>query len=197
LKKGIACLGLLLSLWVAATAEDRSLKAPFRASLHADCALGQNPDLFWVTVDRASATHTQIQFKPQGRDGPATAFVVPGVVAGFEYLGTDLVLTFENPGLTTRAFSEVDGKVRQIFECASRFGAGAVPIATMYGGALVCYQGEEMVGRLWLPTVARIYLRGEKSFDLAAEVPYRSFFQTLREVFNQETHKLSGGAWDQ
>jgi hypothetical protein len=148
-------------------------------------------------VDRISATHTQIVFSLRQGNKPATSFVVPGVLAGFRYLGVDLVLTFENPGPTTRAYSEVDGKVRQIFECASRFGAGAVPIATMYGGALVCYQGEEMVGRLWLPTVARIYLRGEKSFDLAAEVPYRSFFQTLEELYNRETHKLSGGAWDQ
>jgi hypothetical protein len=51
-----------------------------------------------------------------------------------------------------------------------------------------------MVGRLWLPHVAKIYLRGEKSYDLAAEVPYQSFFQALGEMHDRETRKLSRGA---
>jgi hypothetical protein len=197
LKRRIATICCLFVVTLAAAVEDHPVKPPFRVSLHADCWLSPNPAGYSVTIDRASATHTRIVFEPKDGKTPATSFIVPGVLAGFETLRSDLVLTFEDPGPTTRAYSEVDGKVRQIFECASRFGATSVPIWTTYGGALVCYQGEEMVGRLWLPTVAKIYLRSEKSFDLTAEVPYRSFFQTLREVFNQETHKLSGGAWDQ
>lgn len=197
MKKGIAATCCLLVLSFAATAEDRPVKPPFRASLHADCALGENPDHFWVTVDRTSATHTRIVFSPRDGNKPATSFVVPGVLVGFETPVNDLVLYFGNSGPTTRAYSVVDGKILQIFECTSRFGAEAVPIRTMYGGALVCYQGEQMVGRLWLPTVAKIYLRGEKGFDLATEVPYRSLFQTLGKIYNRETHKLSGGAWDE
>ena len=177
--------------------QDQPVKPPFRASLHADCWLGPGPTRFSVAIDRASATHTRIVFEPEGRTVPATSFMVPGVLDGFETLHDDLVLTFENPGPTTRAYSEVDGKVQQIFECTSRFGGQVLPIDTGYGGALVCFQGEQMAGRLWLPTVARIYLRGEKGFDLAAEVPYRSFFQTLGELHDRETNKLSSGTRSQ
>ncbi len=183
----------LFTVTFALAAEDHAVKLPFRASLHADCSLGRDPDRFWVTVDRASAAHTRITFNPErpSKTTPSFVFVVPGVLAGFGTLGTDLELSFDNPGPITRVYSEVDGKVQQIFECTSRFGAEDVPIGTVYGGALVCPQGEEMVGRLWLPTIAKIYLRGEKGFELAAEVPYNQLFQTLSEINIRETQKLS------
>jgi hypothetical protein len=195
MKNGLA-VGCCLFLACLAAAEELHPVSP-RASLHADCDLGPNADHFWVTVDRTSETETQIVFSPRGGRGGATSFVVHGVLAGFESLATDLVLHFESPGPTTRAYSEVNGKIVQLFECTSRFGAEAVPIGTKYGRALVCYQGEQMVGRLWLPTVAKIYLRGDKGYDLVAQVPYRRFFQTLGEINNRETHKLSGGAWEE
>lgn len=194
MKKRIAAGCWLLMLCLAASAQDRPVKPPFRASLHADCALGPSPTGFWVRVDRVSATHTRIVFKSQDAKKPAATFVVPGILVAFQYMRNDLVLNFE-PGPTTRAYSEIGGKVRQIFECTSRFGAESVPIETMYGATLVCFQGAQMVGRLWLPTVAKIYVRGEKSYDLAAEVPYRSLFQALGEIHNRVTRKLSGGAW--
>jgi hypothetical protein len=186
---GTICSTLLLALAIAA--EDRSVKPPFRASLHADCALGNNPDSFWVTVDRLSATKTRIVFSARDAKVQTASFTTAGVLAGFAALRNDLVLTFENPGPTTRAYSEIDGKVKQTFECTSRFGGEALPISTTQGGALVCYQGEKMVGRLWVPTVAKIYLRGEKGFDLVAEVPYSRLFQTLAEISRRQAQKLS------
>ena len=192
----IATLCCIFVAFLAAAAEDRAVRPPFPVSLHADCWLSQNAAGYSVAIDRASATHTRIVFRPKDGIALATSFVVPGVLAQFQTHRNDLLLTFENPGPTTRAYSEVDGKVRQIFECTSRFGAEAVPIWTEYGGALVCLQGEQMVGSLWLPTVAKIYVRGEKSYELAEEGPYRDLFQTLGRIYNRETHKLSNGAWN-
>ena len=172
----------LLLLNSAAGGQQSAPPPPFRASLHADCTLGSRAENYFVTVDRISATYTRIVFKPARSKGPVSEFTVPGVMAEFEENDTALVLTFENPGPTTRAFTLVNGKVRQAFECTSRFGALAFPLFRdnqVHNHCLVCLQGEEMVGHDWLPTTAKFYVYTETGYKFDGEVPFAELYRKL------------------
>lgn len=136
----------ICSLFVAAlagAAKAQSVKPPFPVSLHANRWLGTNPNPYRARIDGESATYTRLVFEMRHRKAPnvSISFVVPGVLADFKTVHTNLVLTFKNPGPATGAYSEVEGKVRQIFKCNSRLGADSAPVDTPYGGVLVCYQG--------------------------------------------------------
>jgi hypothetical protein len=184
MKKGSVVGLTLLLLCLAAVGADRPVKPPFRVSLHADCTLGANADNWWVTVDRISATHTRIVFKPVDARKPVGDFTVPGILVEFQQIDTALVLTF-NPGPTTRAFTDVNGKVQQVFECSSRFGAVAFPLLGARAAprhCLVCLQGEQMVGRFRLPTTAKIYLYTESGYTFGGETPFSELYRKLAEI---------------
>jgi len=153
--------------------------------LHADCTLGPNAENYFVTVDRISATYTRIVFRPGRGKRPVSDFTVPGVMVDFQEIDSALVLTFENPGPTTRAFAEVKGRVQQVFECTSRFGAAAFPLEgakQRHRHCLVCLQGEQMVGRNWLPTTARFYLYTESGYSFDGDVPLQELYRKLAEI---------------
>jgi hypothetical protein len=98
----------------------------------------------------------------------------------FACRGPDLILSFVYPGPTTRVYSYIDGRVRQTFECTSRF--GAIPLPVYAAHAIGCLQGEKMVGNLWVPLTVQIFLRHRKGYELAAEVPFEDLYTKLAEI---------------
>jgi hypothetical protein len=162
-------------------------KPPFPASLYADCYLGDGD--YRVQLYRVSATMTHIVFKPYDAKRPRVTLNVEGVLEGFENMGPDLILSFVNPGPTTRVYSEVDGRVQQTLECTSRLGAIPLPIYAVH--AIGCLRGEKMVGNLWVPVTVQIFLRHRKGYELAAEVPFEDLYSKLDEIEKEVLPKVA------
>jgi len=182
----LALLLVVLLCYVVGVPKDhKTPPPPFRASLHADCDLGVEANHWFAAVDRISATHTRLVFTSVDGKKPASVFTVPGVLENFEEVNTALVLTFGDPGPTTRAFTEVKGRIQQVFECTSRFGALAFPLVEgkqTHRHCLACLQGEQMVGRNWEPTVAKLYVYTGTGYALDAEIPFSELYGRLAHI---------------
>jgi len=151
---------------------------PFAVSLKADCYLSGTP--YKLLLDRTSPATTRVVFRREDGKRPPAMFEVAGIMDGFDSMGPDLMLNFVNPGPTTRVYSEVDGNVRQNLECTSRF--GGTRLSVYPGHAIGCFQGEKLVGNVWVPVTVQVYVREENGYRMVREVPFGNIYEELQEL---------------
>jgi hypothetical protein len=84
----------------------------------------------------------------------------------------------------------MDGTVRQLLECTSRF--GGIPLPIFSGRAVGCLQGEKMVGNAWIPLTVKIYIAHKNGYQLAGEVPFDRLYEKLGQ-FQKEALAQSIG----
>ena len=81
------------------------------------------------------------------------------------------MLTFVGPGPASKVFTQIAGKVQQILDCSSRFGAVRSPLIDP--PAIFCYEGALFIGDLILPANVKIYVKGSDGrYSLSETVKY-------------------------
>ncbi len=128
-------------------------------------------------------------------------FHLDGVLAGFKNTETDLLLILDYPGPRTLVFSEVNGRVRQIFECISRFGTEALAIPPDRD-AMVCFEGEgeRLPNGMLTPETAEVYVKRmtldpkqQTRYEHLVDVPYEKLYQKLYELQAEYTKEAEQG----
>ncbi|MGI0134465.1 MAG: hypothetical protein ACREBW_05860 [Candidatus Micrarchaeaceae archaeon] len=136
-----------------------------------------------------SQLESLIVFTPDNGRASVT-FKQPGTLVSYSLLsGDDLLLTFENPGPDTRVFGEVDGKIKSLLDCTSRFGAAPLPFRARTG--VVCFEGAKWIGSLLVPSRAKIYLRYKIGYKLETECPTNELYRVMQEIDKREIHSFS------